>query len=407
MTAAPLRDRNADPALTLGMAAILHLAYDGGDLSVAWHELVKRIDRDPQDAAALMDLSMILQAAGHPEESLNMQSTALALRRCYHRPHGRADGPKVLAILAPGDFMANMPIDFLLQGSNLDLWLLYTDDAGRLLDIPDHDVAFLALGESARNEDILRRLGPTLAAWPRAVINAAPEMIAGLTRDGVHAILDDEPSLVSPLTVRAQRADLQNHLARGDDIGALLHGASYPILIRPIGTHAGKGLARLADKGDLARYIRDHPDDEVYLSPFIEYASHDGMYRKQRIAFIGGIAYPSHFATSEHWMVHYLSADMTEHAARRLEEAGWMATFDNDFAQRHAPAFAALNDRLGLDYFGIDCAEMPDGRLLIFEVDVAMIVHDLDSASTFPYKKPAMRRLFDAFCNLLQARAGS
>jgi hypothetical protein len=406
MTATPLRDRDADPALTLGMAAILHLAYDGGDLSDLWRELVQRIDHDPQDAAALMDLSMVLQAAGHAEDALNVQSQALALRRCYHRPHGRADGTRVVAILAPGDFMANMPIDFLLQGSDLDLWLVYTDDEGHLPDIPDHDVGFLALGESARNEPILKRLGARLAAWPRCVINAAPEVIAGLTRDGVHAMLDGEPSLVSPLTIRARRAELQAHVRRGGGLAALLPNASYPILIRPTGTHAGKGLQRLAEVADLARYIGEHPDDAFYLTPFIEYASPDGMYRKQRIAFIGGRAYPSHFATSAHWMVHYLSADMTEHAARRLEEAVWMTSFDAGFAQRHAAAFAALGERLGLDYFGIDCAEMPDGRLLIFEVDVAMIVHDLDSASTFPYKKPAMRRLFDAFCDLVRDRAG-
>jgi hypothetical protein len=96
-------------------------------------------------------------------------------------------------------------------------------------------------------------------------------------------------------------------------------------------------------------------------------------------------------------MVHYLSAGMAEDPARRAEEAAWMASFDTDFAQRHRDAFEALHRRIGLDYFGIDCAEHPDGRLLLFEADVAMIVHDLDPEDVFPYKKPAMRRLFAAF----------
>ena len=67
------------------------------------------------------------------------------------------------------------------------------------------------------------------------------------------------------------------------------------------------------------------------------------------------------------------------------------------FAARHAGAFAKLKEAIGLDYFGIDCGETRDGRLLVFEADVAMIVHDMDSENIFPYKKPAMRKLFKAF----------
>lgn len=80
-----------------------------------------------------------------------------------------------------------------------------------------------------------------------------------------------------------------------------------------------------------------------------------------------------------------------------------MAQFDQDFAQRHAEAFAALHRIFGLDYFGIDCAELPDGRLLIFEVDVAMIVHDMDDETVFPYKKPAMQKLFAGFLQAVTA----
>ena len=84
-----------------------------------------------------------------------------------------------------------------------------------------------------------------------------------------------------------------------------------------------------------------------------------------------------------------------------------MADFDADFAQRHATAFASLYDRIGPDYFGIDCAEMPDGRLLIFEVDVAMIVHDMDCPQIFPYKPAAMRKLFEGFLAALADKAKS
>jgi hypothetical protein len=104
-------------------------------------------------------------------------------------------------------------------------------------------------------------------------------------------------------------------------------------------------------------------------------------------------------------MVHYLSAGMAGDAGKRAEEARFMASFDTDFAARHQAAFASLHRRTELDYFAIDCAELPDGRLLLFEADVAMIVHDLDSESLYPYKKPAMARLFAAFQAALSAAA--
>jgi len=82
-----------------------------------------------------------------------------------------------------------------------------------------------------------------------------------------------------------------------------------------------------------------------------------------------------------------------------------MAGFDEGFAARHAEAFRALTEGFGLDYVGIDCAETQDGRLVVFEADVAMIVHAMDSAELYPYKKPAMARLFKGFVDGLHARA--
>ena len=97
---------------------------------------------------------------------------------------------------------------------------------------------------------------------------------------------------------------------------------------------------------------------------------------------------------------------MAESAEKRADEARFMANFDSDFAPRHRAAFERLCAKVGLDYFAIDCAELPDGRLLLFEADVAMIVHALDSEVLYPYKKPAMARLFAGFQAALAAAAG-
>ena len=64
-------------------------------------------------------------------------------------------------------------------------------------------------------------------------------------------------------------------------------------------------------------------------------------------------------------------------------------------------------ERIGLDYFAIDCAQTRDGKLLVFEADNASIVHNMDPADIFPYKGPQMRKVFDAFVAMLYKHAGA
>ncbi len=84
-----------------------------------------------------------------------------------------------------------------------------------------------------------------------------------------------------------------------------------------------------------------------------------------------------------------------------------MATFDTDFAARHAAAFAGLCDVIGLDYFSIDCSEDQDGRLLVFEADVAAIIHSMDPPDLYPYKAAVMQRCYDAFAAMLRRRSAA
>jgi hypothetical protein len=236
-------------------------------------------------------------------------------------------------------------------------------------------------------------------------MNKSVARIAALTRDGVCSMLSEEDSILAPATVPAARGRLEA-LASGLLMpGDLIPGAAFPIIVRPVGSHAGQGLAKLDDAAAAGSYLFVNGEEMFYAAPFIDYAGADGMFRKQRIAFIDGAAFPCHFAVSEHWMVHYLSAGMTTHPERRAEEAEWMESFAEGFARRHARAFDALCRRIGLDYFVIDCAETSDGRLLLFEADVAMIVHSMDAPEMFPYKQAPMARLFSEFERALQARA--
>ncbi|MDB5652043.1 MAG: tetratricopeptide repeat-containing protein [Hyphomicrobiales bacterium] len=387
----------------LGISRLVRLVYDQGDVTSVWSALMARLSADPGDASAMMDASVLLQTTGQREKGLEVQAAAIAIHPIYRRLHGNGQGIRVLAFVTAGDMMANTPIDFLLEGSNVTLYFVYVDaQMQNLPELPEADAAFMAVGESEDNRAVLENLARLLADWRGPpILNGDLNRISTMTRDGVHALLADEPSLVSPPNVAVTRADLERIVHGEIAVTDGLPVTGFPLIVRPLGTHAGHGMEKLDGIEALRTYLAAHGEAQFYVSPFVDYSSPDGLFRKQRVVFIKGRAFASHFAVSEHWMVHYLSANMVENAERRNEEAQWMQDFDEDFARRHAKSIDALCERFGLDYFGVDCAEMPDGRLLVFEADVAMIVHDMDPEAIFPYKKPAMRKLFKAFHDAL------
>jgi hypothetical protein len=381
-----------------GMHAIVSLAFDRVDVTPLWNTLMQRVTADGTDAAAMFDMATILQSLGRTEDALQVLLGAVALRRNFCVVHGDGQGPRLLAIVTPGDFMANTPLDFLLEGSNCVLWLHYVDaKTTALTDLPKHDVAFMAIGEAPENLAVLERMRKVLADFPGPIMNNDPELISRLTRDGVSAMLANEPSILSPRTFKLMRQDLMAIASGTKSFDDCAPGLSFPLVVRPIGTHAGHGMEHVANTSELALWLDVQSACEIYVAPFIDFRGPDGLFNKQRIIFIKGRPFASHMALSEHWIVHYLSAGMAESPEKRAVEQAWMENFDTDFAVRHQESFAALYRHIGLDYFGIDSAELPDGRLLVFELDVAMVVHNMDNAVVYPYKHVAMRKLFNAF----------
>jgi hypothetical protein len=396
-----------DPPALIGMAKLAKMAFDCIDLGPVQQSLTGRILRNAGDTAALMDLSAIKLLSGSRADGLRLQAQALQQNCLYRRRPASANGEAIrfLAFMAPGDFMANAPLEFLLEGSNVTLDLLYVvPGAPPPAIIPEHDLAIVAVGESDDNRAVLREVGSLIRFWRHPVLNA-PARIAELSRDAACALLRATNGTAVPTTLRIARETLEAIGAGAAALGSILVDGSFPVIARPIGSHAGGGLSKLDDAPSVADYLRGRPEEEFYISPFIDYRSADGLFRKYRIALIDGQPYACHMATSQHWMVHYLNAGMTESAAKREEEARFMAAFDHDFAVRHEAALRAIAERVGLAYFAIDCGELSDGRLLLFEADVAMIVHAMDPPDLYPYKGPQMRKVFAAFDAMLRKYA--
>jgi hypothetical protein len=313
------------------------MAYRQQSFAALWQERLDRLAANATDAAALMDMSIILQSLSRSRDARLLMDQAIGLQKDYAVVHGDGSGLRILALVTAGDFMANTPIDFLLNGSNAVLLLHYVDgDTPDLDDLPDHDIAFFAIGEGNDHGSVLARMEQLLPRYGRPMMNRDPRLIAGLTRDGVSAMLADEPAIVAPETHRLDRRALMA-IAAGEAGGDHLPLESFPVIIRPVGTHAGHGMERIADASALHDYLAAEQGDQFYIAPFIDYRGADGLFNKQRIVLIDGKPYPSHMALSDHWMVHYLSAGMAEDEAKRAVEAAWMENFDSDFARATPP----------------------------------------------------------------------
>lgn len=389
----------------IGIARLAKTAFDGGDLRPMQRALVGKLLEGTATAGEGLDLSLVAQLLGDKETGVSVQHEVLRSHQLFRmRPASANPRFRVLALAAETDMGSNTPIEFLLEDSGAELMTLYVVPTADLpVPLPEHDVAIVIASDSGDCRDALRKIGAALPRWPRPLLNP-PQLIANLDRDKLHRLLRGIDGLKIPTTGVVSRESLMQLPLSSDTIDGSAAELAFPVIIRPRGSHAGVGLARIAGVAELARYLRERTEQEFFVSRFVDYASEDGQFRKYRIAFVDGQAYACHMAIADRWDIWYLNAGMALSAEKRREEETFMRTFDFGFALRHGAALDALVQRIGLDYFTIDCADTKDGELLIFEADNTAVVHNMDLPDIFPYKPPQMRKIFEAFATMLERR---
>jgi glutathione synthase/RimK-type ligase-like ATP-grasp enzyme len=378
----------------VGLAKLTTMAANGVDLRPLWHALIAKLMDGTIEAGEGLDLSLIAQLLGDKEAGLAIQLEILKSHQLFRSKCSMQQPPlRVLALAAATDMGSNTPIEFLLENPAIELMTLYViPEVEMPRPLPEHDIAIVIASDSEDCRDALRMIDDVAANWPRPLLNP-PHRVCNLDRDKLHGLLTGIEGLEIPATIAVTRAQF------------VASDFAFPIIVRPRGSHAGKGLAKIDDVSALEDYLGEQQVEEFFVSRFVDYSGEDGLFRKFRIVIVDGKPYACHLAVADRWDIWYLNAGMTQSASKRLEEETFMRTFDIGFARRHATALAGMIDRIGLDYFMVDCAETKDGSLLIFEADNTAIVHSMDPPEIFPYKAPQMRNVFDAFAAMLERRA--
>jgi len=389
----------------IGVGTLIRQAFEGSDLKRIWADLMAAVKDETAGPGTALDLSIVAQLMGDQATGLAIQAAVLREHRVYWSRRASGTPPlRLLAFAAALDLGGNTPIDFLIEDANIELYTIYVVPGLPLPDpLPLHDIAMVTVPDSIDTREALAEIEQLVRIWPRPVVNP-PGRITGLDRDRLFDLINPVSGVEIPATKKIDRATMARVGAGDLPAADILGEVTFPLIVRPIGSHAGKGLEKLDHPAAVDPYLATQADAEFFVSRYVDYASPDGQFRKYRIVLVDGRAYACHMAISDQWKIWYLNANMGADASKRAEEARFMVDFDRDFGARHRDALTGIADVIGLDYFAIDCAETRSGRLLVFEADISSVVHNMDSVATYPYKSPQMRKIFAAFSDMLRAR---
>jgi hypothetical protein len=380
----------------LGLAASLAAL---GEFASAREAFSIALELRPGSRDVQLRLYEIEQILGNCEAALDHLQAALDQNPLISTPARRRPArTTLLALSRAGMFEANTPYEFVVDPETVTLhrWYLRDDehDVPDLTHLPEFDLLVNAIAESDAAKPALRAASRVFATYTGPKLNA-PDAVATMDREGVAALFRDSALVNAPPIARRSRAAL------------LAAPPAFPFLIRPIGSQAGVDLAKIDDAAQIAAYLAERPDrDEFYVTDFVDYRGADGFFRKYRVIFVAGEPFAYHAALSPNWMIHYYNAPMAENAWMREEEARFIDDISTVFAGPLMDGLREIAARFGVEYFGIDCSIAPDGRVLLFEADSAMLVHGTDDPVMYGYKIRGFERVRDALAALIDRKLG-
>lgn len=222
-----------------------------------------------------------------------------------------------------------------------------------------------------------------------------PESIHKTSRDLLSQQLPPSEDFLIPKTLRITPYGPNDILETAVEA---FGGSSF--LFRPVVSHGGEGLIRIDDYK--AAEFEAYPMDgkaQYFMTEFIDCRHADGLYRKMRFFIIDGVPYPRHKIVSTSWMIHSQSRSILMSQESYQEEE--KSFLENPPAILRAFCTHVYN-HLNLDYFGIDCALLDDGKVVLFEANVCMRPYaDHDEE----YLKNANEAVHKAFGNLVRGRS--
>ena len=347
------------------------------------------------DAETVEQVAQILDDAKRPEEARTLRNTIARHEGVIRSGPTQNAEATVLVLGAVG--AGHVPLRYLFDVQRLaalSVSLLSPDQADAPLGSIDIetlrsvDIVFSTLGDVDHDGGQFAAATALCATLGKPVLNS-PSAVLKTGRDNAAKLFGDIPAMITPIVRRVTPGELADF------------PIDTPLLVRPAGNHGGDNLALLRDDHDKKTYLAAMPGDQLLLTPFYDFQSPDGYWRKYRLIFVDRKVYPYHLAICEDWLAHYWRADMQRSDWKRAEEEHFLSDWRAVFGDMAAHAAEEAARRLDLDYGGMDCALTPDGRLLLFEANACVLLHLDEPAAVFPYKHRYVPPIREAFTHLV------
>lgn len=302
-----------------------------------------------------------------------------------------ADGCcSIMGLVDLGDIQQ---IPFLLYGSNAE------QPPVRLPVKPT--LIFNQIAEPDSHSTALQRCVTLCDALKLPVIND-PRKVQQNSRDQVSELLQGIDGVTMPRTYRVAPASPEEVMQAARE-----KGLEFPFIFRTTGQHNGEDMVRIDGPDQLDRLHAFAFDGrEHYLIEFVDYADSNGVYYKYRIVVVNGEQYAQHVSFNQGWMVHVLARGGLKFQQEHPEfgvPAQLMQSFETEVLPKTADSVKTIWQRIGLDYFAIDCHVNSDGHILVFEANANLHALENPQAGTEPF----IEKIRHALRQLIIDRSGA
>ena len=381
-----------DPQNAMGHANLGIILLELDEFAPARTHLEAALSLDDAFALAHLGLARISAIEGNDADSLRHQRAALG-DAVVSSGVAPSRAPHLL-LLASEEQLGAVTAEWLADATFL-MTTLVVERYNSAEVIPPHHAVFNTISDADRNAPALEIARTVVEHSGTPVINP-PDAVLGTARTALRERLSDLEDAIVPNVVPFARDDVRDF------------GLGWPLLVRAPGFHSGQHFVLVKDSASFAVAIASLPGETLLAIERLGVQSADGKFRKYRVMIVDGELYPMHVAVSDHWKVHYFSAEMSTYPERRAEDKTFLESMEAVTGARAMRALRAIAARLQLDYGGIDFALDAAGHVLVFEANPTMTVPAPPRGEIWDYRRAPVKRIMDATRRMLlrRARAG-
>jgi glutathione synthase/RimK-type ligase-like ATP-grasp enzyme len=356
----------------------------------------KALQIDPTLAIAHHGISAAYERLGDLPAAAHHRELGLS-----HRPvtvlryDGIEDASDVLLLGTPGD--ANVDTSRFFHPALHRISALSVDHFPVDGQIPKHALIVNGIGEADITEDVLRKASRLIRNSSARVLNH-PDRVLATGREHTAQLLAGIAGLRLPKVIRLSAHALQARMLANTLADCKLE---YPLLLRVPGLHSGRKLELVNNADEVRTMLRTHPARDYFAIEYIDTRCEDRYYRKYRVVFIDGAMYPIHCACTTGWKAHYYTSNNANVMMLQQEEQRYLENFRDVLGESVVLSLAAVQERLGLEYGGIDFSLDTQNNIVVFETNATMSFPQPDRETQHSYRFTAFRKAQDAIIKMI------